>query len=136
MGISRVLNLVATLKTMSEPRDIHRAVGDKGSEWFAMNTITERGIYTPATKDIPSVKLNLDEMTKSQPMIFIYDNYTGGIRFTPLLFDSHEELIENTYRLINSCACKDDCPSCVGPSKEVGKNSKQVAIEILVILNK
>ena len=27
------------------------------------------------------------------------------------------------------------CPSCLGPSKEVGKISKQVAIEILSILN-
>ncbi|MBU0713177.1 DEAD/DEAH box helicase [bacterium] len=134
MGISTALHSVATLKIMSESHDIHRAVGDKSSEWFAMNTITERGIYTPATKDIPSVKLNPDELTKFQPTIFIYDNYPGGIGFTPLLFDSHEELIENTYRLIKSCVCKDGCPSCVGPSKEVGKNSKQTAIDILSIL--
>jgi len=99
-----------------------------------MNTITERGIYSPATEESPSQKLNPDELSKFQPTIFIYDNYPGGIGFTPLLFDSHEELIENTYRLINSCACKDGCPSCVGPSKEVGKISKQVAIDILSLI--
>lgn len=134
MGISKALHSVAALKIMSEPHDIHRAVGDKSSEWFAMNTITERGIYTPATKESPSIKLNPDELTKFQPTIFIYDNYPGGIGFTQLLFDSHEELIENTYQLIKSCACKDGCPSCVGPSKEVGRNSKQVAIEILELI--
>ena len=134
MGISKALHSVAALKIMSEPHDIHRAVGDKSNEWFAMNTITERGIYTPATKESPSVKLNPDELSKFQPTIFIYDNYPGGIGFTPLLFDSHEELIENTCRLIKSCACKDGCPSCVGPSKEVGKTSKQVAIEILGLI--
>jgi len=134
MGISKALHSVAALKIMSEPHDIHRAVGDKSNEWFAMNTITERGIYTPATKESPSVKLNPDELSKFQPTIFIYDNYPGGIGFTPLLFDSHEELIENTWRLIRSCACRDGCPSCVGPSKEVGKTSKQVAIEILELI--
>ncbi|HDP67801.1 MAG TPA: DEAD/DEAH box helicase [Candidatus Marinimicrobia bacterium] len=134
MGISKALHSVAALKIMSEPHDIHRAVGDKSSEWFAMNTITERGIYTPATKESPSIKLNPDELTKFQPTIFIYDNYPGGIGFTQLLFDSHEELIENTYQLIKSCACKDGCPSCVGPSKEVGRNSKAAAIEILAVI--
>lgn len=131
MGIRKALHSVAALKIMSEPHDIHLAVGDKSSEWFAMNTITERGIYTPATKDSPSVKLNPEELVKFQPTIFIYDNYPGGIGFTPLLFDAHEELMENTYRLIQACACKEGCPSCVGPSKEVGKNSKAVALEIL-----
>jgi len=131
LGISKALHSVAALKIMSEPHDIHRAVGDKSSEWFAMNTITERGIFTPATKDSPSVKLNPDELSKFQPTIFLYDNYAGGIGFTPLLYDSHEELLRNTLKLISSCACTDGCPSCVGPSKEVGKNSKQVAVDIL-----
>ncbi len=134
MGISKALHSIATLKIMSEPHDINRAVGDKSSEWFAMNTITERGIFTPATKDTPSTKLNPDELTKFQPTIFIYDNYPGGVGFTPLLYDSHEELIQNTLKLIGSCACIDGCPSCVGPSKEVGKNSKKVAIEILSMI--
>ncbi len=134
MGIRKALHSVAALKIMSEPHDIHLAVGDKSSEWFAMNTITERGIYTPATKDSPSVKLNPEELVKFQPTIFIYDNYPGGIGFTPLLFDSHEELLDNTLKLISHCACQDGCPSCVGPSKEVGKKSKQVAIEILTLI--
>ncbi|MBU4445712.1 DEAD/DEAH box helicase [bacterium] len=134
LGISKALHSVATLKIMSEPRDIHRAVGDKSSEWFAMNTITERGIYSPATEESPSQKLNPDELSKFQPTIFIYDNYPGGIGFTPLLYDSHEELLENTLKLISSCACTDGCPSCVGPSKEVGKNSKRVAVDILSLI--
>jgi DEAD/DEAH box helicase domain-containing protein len=136
MGISKALHSIAALKIMSEPHDIHRAVGDKSSEWFAMNTVTERGIFSPATKDSPSVRLNPDELSKFQPTIFLYDNYAGGIGFTPLLYDSHEELLRNTLKLIGSCACTDGCPSCVGPSKEVGKNSKQVAVDILSHLTK
>ena len=134
LGISQALHSVATLKIMSEAHDIHRAVGDKSSEWFAMNTITERGIYTPATPESPSHKLNPDELTKFQPTIFIYDNYPGGIGFTPLLYDSHEELLKNTLKLISTCTCPDGCPSCVGPANEVGRKSKQIAIEILALV--
>ena len=134
MGISKALHTIAAIKIMSEHRDIHDSVGDKSSEWFAMNKITERGIYTPATKDTPSMKLNPEELVNFQPTIFLYDNYPGGIGFTPLLFDSHEELLENTLRLLQNCECKNGCPSCVGPSKEVGMNSKKIAIDILKLI--
>lgn len=136
LGISKALHSVAALKIMSEPHDIHRAVGDKSSEWFAMNTITERGIYTPAGEETPSRRLNPEELVRFQPTIFIYDNYPGGIGFTTSLYDAHEELLENTYTLIKKCACEEGCPSCVGPSIEVGKNSKRVSIDILALLTK
>jgi DEAD/DEAH box helicase domain-containing protein len=135
LGISKALHSVATLKIMSEAHDIHRTVGDKSSEWFAMNTITERGIYTPAAPESPSHKINPDDLTRFQPTIFIYDNYPGGIGFAPLLYDSHEELLKNTLKLISTCACPDGCPSCVGPKLEVGEKSKLIAVEILVLIS-
>ncbi|MBL7136665.1 MAG: DEAD/DEAH box helicase [Candidatus Marinimicrobia bacterium] len=131
LGISKALHSIAALKIMSETHDIHRAVGDKTSEWFAMNTITQRGIYTPASENSHSVKLDPDDLIRFQPTIFIYDNYQGGIGFSPLLYDSHEELLRNTLDLIEKCPCKDGCPSCIGPSKEVGKNTKRIAVDIL-----
>ncbi|MCF7885454.1 MAG: DEAD/DEAH box helicase [Candidatus Marinimicrobia bacterium] len=134
LGISKALHSIAAIKIMSERHDIHRAVGDKTSEWFAMNKITERGIYTPPTSDSPSKKINPEDLENFQPTIFIYDNYPGGIGFTPLLFDSHEELLEEASKMLTSCECENGCPSCVGPSKEVGQNSKQVAIAILNLL--
>lgn len=131
LGISKALHSVAALKIMSEPHDIHCAVGDKSSEWFAMNTITERGIYTPSTNSAPSLKINPDELDKFQPTIFIYDNYPGGVGFSPLLFDSHEELLNSALELILKCPCSEGCPSCVGPAKEVGEKSKEIATVIL-----
>ncbi|MFA4838974.1 MAG: Zn-binding domain-containing protein [Candidatus Neomarinimicrobiota bacterium] len=131
LGVSKALHSLATLKIISEPYDIHRSVGDKSSEWFAMNTITERGIYTPATNSEPSIKLDPDDLSHFQPTIFIYDNYPGGIGFSSRLFDSHEELLTGALELIMNCPCKDGCPSCVGPSKEVGEKSKEIAIDIL-----
>lgn len=134
LGISKALHSIAAIKIMSEQHDIHRAVGDKTSEWFAMNKITERGIYTPPSPDSPSEKINPEDLENFQPTIFIYDNYPGGIGFTPLLFDYHEELLEETHRMLKGCNCDNGCPSCVGPSKEVGQDSKQIAIAILDLL--
>jgi DEAD/DEAH box helicase domain-containing protein len=131
LGIARAMHSIASLKIMSEVHDIHHAVGDKSSEWFAMNTITERGIYSSATASEPSRRLQPGELVKFQPTIFLYDNYPGGIGFSPLLYDAHEELLRNTLQLIEKCPCPDGCPSCVGPAQEVGKRSKQIALEIL-----
>ncbi len=134
LGISKALHSIAAIKIMSERHDIRRAVGDKTSEWFAMNKITERGIYTPETPDSPSKKLNPEDLDNFQPTIFLYDNYPGGIGFTPLLFDSHEEMLDETMKMLTSCSCENGCPSCVGPTKEVGKNSKHIGIAILELL--
>jgi len=134
MGISKAMHYVAAMILMSDAHDIKNSVGDKSFEWFAMNKITERGIYTPETPDSPSKKINPEDLNNFQPTIFIYDNYPGGIGFSPLLFDSHENLVENTKKLIETCPCENGCPSCVGPASEVGMNSKQIALDILKML--
>lgn len=134
LGIGKALHSIAALHIMSESHDIHRAVGDKSSEWFAMNTITERGIYSAPDQNQQSVKLNPEDLENFQPTLFIYDNYPGGIGFSPLLYDAHERLIHETYDLINNCSCPNGCPSCVGPSNEAGINTKEIALDILSIL--
>ncbi len=134
MGISKAMHSIAAIILMSDHHDIKNSVGDKSFEWFAMNKITERGIYTPETPDSPSKKINPEDLKNFQPTIFIYDNYPGGIGFSPQLFDSHEQLIDNTRELIEKCPCENGCPSCVGPASEVGMNSKQIALDILKML--
>ena len=134
MGISKAMHYVAAIILMSDTHDIKNSVGDKSFKWFAMNKITERGIYSPQTLDSPSRKLNPEDLKNFQPTIFIYDNYPGGVGFSPLLFDSHETMVKNTKKLIEKCVCDNGCPSCVGPATEVGMNSKQIALDILKFL--
>ncbi len=134
LGISRALHSIAILKIMSESHDLHRAVGDKSAEWFAMNTVTERGIYSQPDGDSPSVRLNPDDLERFQPTIFLYDNYPGGMGFSGMLFAAHEDLLVECRDLIIRCACQDGCPSCVGPSREAGANSKAVAAALTRLL--
>lgn len=136
LGISKALHSISALKLMSESHDIHRSVGDKSAEWFVMNTITEHGIYTPATDELPSQKLRPEDLSHFQPTIFLYDNYPGGIGFSHLLFDDHEDLLRSAYDLVSQCRCDDGCPACVGPPNEAGRHSKKVALDILKLLLK
>ena len=68
------------------------------------------------------------------PRLFIYDNYPGGIGFSQPLFRMHDELLENTRRLIAECECENGCPGCVGPIGNTGPLAKAAALRILALL--
>jgi DEAD/DEAH box helicase domain-containing protein len=67
----------------------------------------------------------------TEPDIFIYDNYPGGIGFSRPLFEMHSLLLARTRDLIVGCPCGSGCPSCVGPEGHTGPNAKRVALHIL-----
>jgi DEAD/DEAH box helicase domain-containing protein len=52
--------------------------------------------------------------------------------FSSQLFDDTEVLLEKAQGLISRCECRGGgCPSCVGPAKEIGEKSKEVALALL-----
>jgi DEAD/DEAH box helicase domain-containing protein len=67
----------------------------------------------------------------SEPTVFLYDNYPGGIGLSEPLYRLHDRLLAESRALIAACACRDGCPSCVGPAGEVGSRGKEVALAIL-----
>jgi DEAD/DEAH box helicase domain-containing protein len=67
-----------------------------------------------------------------QPAIFIYDNFPGGIGLSRPLYEIRQQVLAATRQLIQSCACDDGCPSCVGPTPK----AKDVAIAILATLER
>ncbi|HEX5475235.1 MAG TPA: DEAD/DEAH box helicase [Vicinamibacterales bacterium] len=67
----------------------------------------------------------------TEPTVFVYDNYPGGIGFSRPLFDMHALLLDRTRELIAGCPCESGCPSCVGPEGHTGPHAKQVALDIL-----
>ena len=71
------------------------------------------------------------EALATEPNVFIYDNYPGGIGFSRPLFEMHGLLLERTRDLITGCPCDSGCPSCVGPEGNTGPHAKQVASLIL-----
>jgi DEAD/DEAH box helicase domain-containing protein len=70
-----------------------------------------------------------------EPVIFLYDNYPGGIGFSEPLFAMHDALLARTRELIGECPCHSGCPSCVGPEGATGPLAKSVASHLLELLS-
>jgi|RhiMetdeSRZDD1v2_1073273.scaffolds.fasta_scaffold01700_12 DEAD/DEAH box helicase domain-containing protein len=121
-GLAHAMRQMAVLFLMCDLRDIQLAVED--------NLGRESGESVdriPPTVQSPSEIIH-------EPNIFIYDNYPSGIGLSQPLYDMHDQVLQETARLVRSCPCKEGCPSCIGPKAEVEDFSKQVVLEILSLI--
>jgi DEAD/DEAH box helicase domain-containing protein len=115
VGLAFAMRHVAQLLLMCDGHDIGLSV-DGGS--------LDRSTRTGGMGGVP-------EALASEPHVFIYDNYPGGIGFSRPLFEMHTLLLERTRELIAGCPCESGCPSCVGPEGNTGPHAKQVASRLL-----
>lgn len=128
LGLGYALHSMAALHLMCDPHDINRCVGDRGAKWFLRLSRDSKGVYS--SYNTPN-EIPIEEMGRFEPTLFLYDNYLGGIGFSPQLFDDTQVILQKTMRLISKCPCDYGCPSCVGPIREVGEKSKEVALALL-----
>ncbi|MDP9324019.1 MAG: DEAD/DEAH box helicase [Acidobacteriota bacterium] len=115
VGLAFAMKNIAQLLLMCDGHDIGLSV-DGGS--------LDRTTRTGGIGGVP-------EALATEPNIFIYDNYPGGIGFSRPLYEMHALLLERTRELIAGCPCASGCPSCVGPEGNTGPHAKQVAWRIL-----
>ncbi len=115
VGLAFAMKNIAQLLLMCDGHDIGLSV-DGGS--------LDRSTRTGGMGGVP-------EALASEPNVFIYDNYPGGIGFSRPLYEMHELLLQRTRDLIAGCPCESGCPSCVGPEGHTGAHAKQVASRIL-----
>ncbi|MGH2598730.1 MAG: DEAD/DEAH box helicase, partial [Dehalococcoidia bacterium] len=69
-----------------------------------------------------------------RPTIYIYESVPGGVGFAEQLFTIHDQLLRAARDLAAGCACHSGCPSCVGPSNEIGGDPKRAALAMLGVL--
>jgi DEAD/DEAH box helicase domain-containing protein len=115
VGLAFAMRHVAQLLLMCDGHDIGLSV-DGGS--------LDRSTRTGGLGGVP-------EALATEPNVFIYDNYPGGIGFSRPLYEMHDLLLARTRDLIAGCPCESGCPSCVGPEGHTGPHAKQVASRIL-----
>jgi DEAD/DEAH box helicase domain-containing protein len=115
VGLAFAMKNIAQLLLMCDGHDIGLSV-DGGS--------LDRSARTGGMGGAP-------ESLATEPNVFIYDNYPGGIGFSRPLYEMHGLLLERTRDLIVGCPCESGCPSCVGPEGNTGPHAKQVASRIL-----
>jgi len=70
-----------------------------------------------------------------QPTLYLYDAVPGGVGLTERLFGLAPELVRVCRQAVESCACADGCPACVGPAIEVGQRGKAVVADLLAALD-
>lgn len=93
LGAAHAMHVVATLVTMSEPRDLGRSVGSpEGAP-----TGREDGTWAAA------------------PTIHLYDNYPGGVGLAGAVYERRYEVLRGARALVRGCSCTGGCPSCTGP---------------------
>ncbi len=63
----------------------------------------------------------------SLPTIYLYDMYPGGIGIARRIYDIDQQIFAAADELIKNCTCRTGCPSCVGPSLEIGNRGKESA---------
>jgi DEAD/DEAH box helicase domain-containing protein len=115
VGLAFAMKNIAQLLLMCDAHDIGLSV-DGGT--------LDRSTRTGGIGGVP-------EALATDPNVFIYDNYPGGIGFSRPLYEMHDLLLERTRDLIAGCPCASGCPSCVGPEGNTGPHAKQVALRIL-----
>jgi DEAD/DEAH box helicase domain-containing protein len=126
---------VAALRTMSEPHDLGRAVGDGDAKWFATVGPNGRGQLRSAE----GVELAPDAVGRFRPAVFLYDNYPGGVGLSAPLFDQRDAVVGSALAMVEGCDCRYGCPACVGPilaSDEArGYAPKAAALRVLALLS-
>jgi DEAD/DEAH box helicase domain-containing protein len=96
------------------------------------------GDTTPATKGAvatrESTKRRLMDAAQFNPTIYLYDSHAGGIGLAEHVFEIIPDLLRRGLETLETCACRDGCPSCVGPVNEVGRKAKGTARALLSAL--
>jgi len=136
MGIAYALHHLAAILLMADIRDIDRCIGDKSGDFFVSSGRSGRAVASTSSRKSaisdPQAPLRLDDF---DPTLFLFDAYPGGIGFSQLLFEEHDRLLNVARQLIRGCPCTHGCPSCVGPTLEVGPSGKEAALAILGLIS-
>jgi DEAD/DEAH box helicase domain-containing protein len=134
LGAAYAMHHIAALQSMSETRDLGRAVGDGDGQWFATTAADGRGQMRNAQGDTVAP----DHQGAFRPAVFLYDNYPGGIGLSEPLYRRQADVVQGALELIERCGCSHGCPSCVGPvlaSDEArGYSAKSLAVTVLGLL--
>ncbi len=131
-GMANVAHGIAAFLLMCDGRDLGVALGDKSQEWFHRRM---RAV-PPGSPGAAAVSAALGDASPPpldafDPTIFLYDHYSGGIGLAEALHPMFLDLLKGSRDRIAACPCRDGCPSCVGPVKEVGPRAKAIALDLL-----
>jgi DEAD/DEAH box helicase domain-containing protein len=122
LALSQALHAVSALLLMGDRGDLGRAVGDARSGWSSVPA----AVGTDTLRPDPGT---LTALGPYLPTLFLFDRYPGGTGLSERLFECRQELLARARRLVEGCACRRGCPSCIGPGRAHG--AKQNAVKLI-----
>lgn len=117
-GIAYLMRHISAVYLMCDTKDIGYSVEDN---------ITKASVHSRGIKSINIENEQGSNLVEFEPNIYIYDNYPNGIGFSEMLYERIEEILKETVSVIESCECKEGCPSCIGPPVRKGSKTKEAA---------
>ncbi len=85
--------------------------------------------------DIRSISMARSPFT-DKPTVYIYDSIPGGVGFSRRIYDMFDNIVEGAISILENCPCEDGCPSCIGPTIDLGDGGKAGTLKVLKLLNK
>lgn len=101
------------------PEEIREEIEDKGLDFAGGLHALEHAIIAMAPMFAMCDRWDIGGMSTAyhvdtgKPTIFIYDSFEGGIGISENLYSNIKPLLEKTLELIETCECKEGCPSCI-----------------------
>ena len=65
------------------------------------------------------------------PTITIYDQVPNGVGLSEKIYLGHRDILAAALSLVSKCVCATGCPSCIGPSRAIGRRGKDTARALL-----
>ena len=136
VGVSKAVHAVACVLVACDRRDLGTAIGDargtgeRSGGWFEQPA----GRSGTSSVGAGGQALDLEELERFEPTLFLHETVPGGNGFSPLLFEQHRLLIDEARRVVEGCGCSGGCPACVGPPLEVGERCREHAGLVLTEL--
>lgn len=131
-GLAYSLHHLAAMLVMADTHDIGRCIGDTSGEWLVGPDRRSFSVISSSPK--VSLESKNSVIDAFDPTIFLFDAFPGGIGFSDLLYEQHERLLTASRTLIEHCTCSFGCPSCVGPTLEVGPTAKKITLALINVL--
>ena len=86
--------------------------------------------------EIPSERFDTSSWSEidEEPVVFIYENYKGGIGTARQLFEDWTSAVKSGITFGNSCECKLGCPNCIVPAKSWSSSNTNIDKQAGIIL--
>jgi len=81
---------------------------------LGISNIMREVIPLYAMCDTMDVGASVDSSAANAPGIFVHDRFPGGLGFALKAYELIDEILASCLELLDTCACADGCPSCVG----------------------